>query len=97
MDIDTTIREPGVWFIPTGITPNGHGFNDNWIVGNYNPDSPVKVMILDRWGKRLWKSDDYNNEWAGTDQNRNLLQNGTYYYILVYEEETFNGWINVMR
>ena len=56
------------------LTPNGDGFNDNWLMSNaslYN----VKVKVMNRWGKEVYESNSYNNDWNGDG-----LPFGVYFY-----------------
>jgi gliding motility-associated-like protein len=40
------------------------------------------LTIFSRAGKKLFTSDNYQNEWNGIDQNGNILETGTYWYVL---------------
>ena len=83
--------------IPNGITPNGDGTNETWDLTGLNATSPIKITIFDRWGKQLWQTNDYQNNWSGTDNTNSPLDNGTYYYTLSVGEENRTGWISVIR
>ncbi|MFN3316305.1 MAG: gliding motility-associated C-terminal domain-containing protein, partial [Raineya sp.] len=54
------------------ITPNGDGVNDTFEIA----EQKSKIKIWNRWGKLIFKSDDYKNDW-GKD-----VPSGTYYYFL---------------
>jgi hypothetical protein len=43
------------------ITRNGDGKNDFLRIGNLPPNS--KLEIRDRWGKQIFHSDNYQNDW----------------------------------
>ncbi len=55
------------------ITPNGDGINDVLDLGDF--DKPVGLTIYDRWGKLIYHSDAYGNDWSGSN-----LPESTYYY-----------------
>ncbi len=70
--------------IPTIITPNGDGINDEFVVeclfatGKYPNNS---VIIFNQWGDEVFRAMPYNNDWGGT-YNGEELPVGTYYYIV---------------
>ena len=84
IDYDETI------FIPNVFTPNGDGFNDTFYIRNL-PQSGTKVIISNRNGFTVFKSDDYNINtlWDGGD-----VADGIYYYnISLPSGESFKGWV----
>ena len=54
------------------ITPNGDGKNDFFIV----PVAKSALEVYNRWGKLIYKSADYKNDWGKG------IANGTYYYVV---------------
>jgi gliding motility-associated-like protein len=58
------------------ITPNGDGDNDALVLPHSLAGSAIR--IYNRWGKEIYKSFYYENDWKGTD-----LPTGTYYYIVI--------------
>lgn len=86
------------------LTPNGDGINDRWVVYNIENDAYInnQVMIYDRYGNMVYKISNYTNVsgWDGT-YNGHPLSEGTYYYIILYKEDTYTkslkGYINILR
>ncbi|MDF2453371.1 MAG: hypothetical protein K0S26_2875 [Bacteroidota bacterium] len=75
------------------ITPNGDGVNDLFKIKNieYHPNS--SLTIFDRWGRKVFSSSNYANEWKAEG-----LNDGTYFYILdVPEDKKYNGFVQVLR
>jgi gliding motility-associated-like protein len=72
------------------ITPNGDDFNDTFFIRNL--PSSTQVIIVNRWGKEVYKSDDYKNNWDAKD-----VTEGVYYYRIKAGEEVFTGWVEVLR
>ena len=71
--------------IPSIITPNNDGVNDEFIIPCLfdqvvYPNS--QLIIINRWGDEVFRSGTpYNNDWNGTF-NGEPLPVGTYFYIL---------------
>jgi len=83
--------------IPNIITPNGDGKNDAFEVPGllFYPSS--ELLIFNRWGNEVYRSESYANSWNGSG-----LAGGTYYYILNRKDKkgkitTFKGWIYLKR
>ncbi len=68
------------WFIPNAISPNGDDKNETWELANF--DSKVHIGIYNRWGDLVFEQSDYQNDWAGVNQNGKKLPEGAYYYII---------------
>lgn len=58
--------------IPNVITPNGDGKNDTFVIGLPN----TKLEIVNRWGKLIFTTDNYLDDWGKG------IVNGTYFYLL---------------
>jgi gliding motility-associated-like protein len=72
---------------PNVITPNGDEKNQTFIAPNLNS----KLEIYNRWGKPIYQSDSYQNNWG------NEVPNGVYYYLLTSPQGTrCKGWIHVL-
>ena len=58
----------------------------------------MSVIIFNRFGKEIYKNDQYDNSWDGTFEGK-PLQDGTYYYIMRMEgkDEVLKGAINLMK
>lgn len=97
-DSITVTVQPKIIFA-TGITPNGDGINDVWII-DFIEEFPNNVVeIYNRWGKLLFHADGYKQNWDGKYEG-NELPIGTYYYIIELNDgitEPFTGPITVLR
>jgi len=86
------------------LTPNGDNINDTWIINNIDNQAYTQnlVMVYDRFGNLVFKQQNYTNSspWNGS-HNGTPLSEGTYYYIIQYQEDTFTkilkGYINILR
>lgn len=59
------------------ITPNGDGMNEFVTFINLENYENSKLTVFNRWGKSVYNSDNYKNDWNGGD-----LSDGTYFYVL---------------
>ncbi len=67
------------------ITPNSDGKNDFFQIQKTERYPNNRLSIFNRWGQIVYQQDNYQNNWAGTSQDGNLLQ-GTYFFIFNYED-----------
>ncbi len=98
--IDSVIVEviPTISF-PDGITPNGDGKNDTWVIDYINEYPDHVVEIYNRWGELLFRTTKYQNDWDGTFNGENLPI-GTYYYVIELNDgktKPFTGPLTVLR
>lgn len=81
--------------IPNVFTPNGDGKNDTFVV-DHNPavGTVWKLVIYNRWGRLVYQSNNYQNDWVGND-----APNGLYYYYLsdASQRQRYKGWVMVLR
>jgi gliding motility-associated-like protein len=80
------------------MTPNGDGYNDNWTISNIEYHPNTEVVIVNREGQQVFKSESYNNDWDGTRSGK-ILPDGTYYYIIKFENDTkvYKGAITILK
>ncbi len=79
----TVTVEPtvGCLFIAQAITPNGDGFNDDWVVGGLEFFPNSRVSVFNRWGQLLFESQGYTQRWDGRS-NGFELPVADYYYVI---------------
>ena len=84
---DVVVVEPtiGCFFIAEAITPNGDGYNDEWIVGGLEFFPTAKVKVYNRWGQELFSSIGYDVRWDGRYNNAPLPM-ADYYYVIEFAE-----------
>jgi gliding motility-associated-like protein len=84
---DVVVVEPtiGCFFIAEAITPNGDGYNDEWIVGGLEFFPTAKVKVYNRWGQELFSSIGYDIRWDGRYNNAPLPM-ADYYYVIEFAE-----------
>ena len=79
------------------ITPNGDGKNDTWDINKPSFISGCPVSIFNRWGKIVWESTNYYNNWNGENFNGELLPDGTYYYTIICQGDEYKGSILLIK
>jgi gliding motility-associated-like protein len=74
---------------PNVITPNNDGKNDFFVINNIRDN--WKLQVFNRWGKLVFESANYRNDWGGEGAS------ATYFYLLTSPEgKTCRGWVQVI-
>ena len=83
------------------FSPNGDGINDTWDVPGIVEYPGSEVIIYDRWGQRVFRSNGYREPWDGTNNGKELSTGTYYYYIQLNKLEgqsaPYTGFISVIR
>ncbi|GAB3578989.1 gliding motility-associated C-terminal domain-containing protein [Hymenobacter daeguensis] len=75
------------------ITPNGDRQNDFFVIENIERHPKTALTIFNRWGQKLYHSDDYRNTYDGEAAGA-----GTYYYLCRLDDGTiYRGWFEVVK
>ncbi|MEL7020225.1 MAG: gliding motility-associated C-terminal domain-containing protein, partial [Bacteroidota bacterium] len=82
--------------IYNGFSPNGDGVNDVFTILGIERFPNHELMIFNRWGNEVFRSTDYQNDWGGRWNNKDL-PDGTYFYIFDNGTETFSGYVQIQR
>ena len=85
--------------IPNVISPNGDGVNDFFYTQFANNYNDVNLKVFNRWGRVVYKTEAYTNNWNGLNMNDKPLADGTYFYVLTYNSGTkeATGTINIFN
>ncbi len=68
--------------VKNAFTPNGDGVNDTWMVyDQFDCLKNVRVQVFNRYGSRVFESQNYRNDWRGTYSGK-TLPDATYYYVV---------------
>lgn len=90
------IIHPFTFNAPNLITANGDGYNQYFEI----PDLPedycenyfVKVEIYNRWGAKVFESDNRDFKWNAGEAGA-----GIYYYAVIYSSRQYRSWVEVMK
>lgn len=72
------------------ITPDGDGINDVWTLPNIEDFKNNTVVIVDRWGNKIFHATGYDNVhivWNGTNKNGTIVPTGTYFYTIEVRDQ----------
>lgn len=87
-----------------GVTPDGDGMNDYFIIDNIEQFPNNHVTIYNRWGRKIYETQSYNskgNVFKGYAEGNaivnkgEMLPTGTYYYVVeyLYDRNGQNKWV----
>ena len=89
------VRAQGDVFIPTAFTPDGDGSNDGFRPVGYGVESKgYNLKIFNRWGERVFESNDKDEEWNGSFEGIPCQQD---VYVWVVRLEFASGEIRYER
>jgi gliding motility-associated-like protein len=75
------VDECDTYRLPNVFTPDGDGINDTWIPFPYSNVEKINLEVYDRWGKRVFKTEDPDIKWDGFNEHSHRpCPEGTYYY-----------------
>jgi gliding motility-associated-like protein len=96
---ETELNLKGVLVNPVNIiTPNGDGFNDVLKFDIPEKQECLILLVYDRWGRKVYESNSYADDWGGTDKNGGELKEGTYFYSLdVCSDFVVTGYLTIVR
>jgi len=79
------------------LSPNGDGINDTWVIVNVERFPGTVVKVYNRWGNEVFSSNNYSNDWRGTNSTGgDVLPAGSYYYKIDESGEgleVITGWL----
>lgn len=95
-----TVFLDGSLYVPNTFTPNGDGINDFFSIKGKEIKT-FKLLIFNRWGQLIFKSESMDDQWDGTHNSRQVLID-TYVWKVEYEDYQKNykkliGHVNVIR
>jgi len=98
VQFDPATLLPNLSDVMNVITPNGDGFNDVFDLSEVVHADSCDLVILDRWGAKVYEEARYISGWDGRNAGGDPLPDGTYYYLLLCNgEPRYRGAITVIR
>ena len=80
-----------------GFSPNNDGVNDRFVLLGPDAGEGARLVIFNRYGSEVYRSESYRNDWDGT-QAGSALPEGVYFYLLrLSDGSTAAGYIALQR
>ncbi|HMG93291.1 MAG TPA: HYR domain-containing protein [Chryseolinea sp.] len=90
-EFDVHVLQPDELFaISKVVTPDGDGINDVWKLSNIEKFKSNTVVVIDRWGNKIFQATGYDNErnvWKGTNSSGTIVPTGTYFYTIEVRDQ----------
>jgi len=86
--------------IPNAFSPDGDGINEFWNITRISFYNEAEVIILNRWGEIVWKSEKgYPDPWDGRASNGKVLPMDSYHYAIDLHngEKPIVGHVTIIR
>jgi gliding motility-associated-like protein len=98
--IHMTLTEPFELELPNGLSPNGDGKNDYFVIHGLESFPDNELWVYNRWGNLVFRQDDYKNDWAGISNNGGELPDATYFVVfktLGNQQVTLTGYVDIRK
>ncbi|MFY8138673.1 MAG: choice-of-anchor L domain-containing protein [Flavobacteriales bacterium] len=97
VDSTFTLTQPSELKWPTGLTPNGDGFNDAYVIQGLEKYQKNEFKVFNRWGNVVYEKNNYNQDWKGQNSDGDQLPDGTYFVIFTSGNVSFNTYVDLRR
>jgi gliding motility-associated-like protein len=79
------------------FSPNGDNVNEVFRIDGLELYPNHLVCVLNRWGQEVLRTKNYQNDWSG-DWNSKQLPDGTYFYVFdTGEGNVLKGFVEIRR
>ncbi len=101
--VNITVVPKYIIFIPNVFTPNGDGANDFFeVFGNKEAWKQFEVQVFNRWGEKVYESNDMNFKWDGIYKGVGLMPAAFVYQVRVvyldnYTDKLYKGSVTLVR
>ena len=83
-----------------GITPNGDGLNDTWLIDGLQFYPYCKVEVFSRWGQKVWETNGWELPgWNAKSKVGGELPTADYYYIIDLNngKPKYTGYVTIKK
>ncbi len=92
---------PSMIIVPNVFTPNGDGFNDEFLMQSKSI-ATFNCTVFNRWGEKVYEWADINTGWDGRTKSGSQSAAGVYYYIIKAEgsdkqQYNLHGTVTLLR
>lgn len=108
--VDSLTKQVGlveevIFFVPNTFTPDGDIANQYFlpVMTSGFDESTYRMTIFNRWGERVFVTEDINVGWDGTNSQNQLCPDGVYTYKIEFllkdtdERQEHVGLVNLLR
>ncbi|MBL4657883.1 MAG: PKD domain-containing protein [Flavobacteriales bacterium] len=77
-------------FVPTAFSPDGDAINEIFYpvgIGLIHPEFKFELLIFDRWGNMIFKTEDASQGWDGIANEGNKIAQSDVYVWVIYAED----------
>ena len=85
-----------IYVLPNTFTPNGDSSNDLFTPRENRFVSSVNFQVFNRWGNKIYETNDPSLNWNGEDFNGRNVDQGTYYYTCDIFDTSNDGLPNLV-
>ena len=83
--------------IPNIFTPNGDNRNDLFYIPYICSEESYSLLIYDRWGNLQFSAAQRNHAWDGKTSKGADAPDGTYFFIVKVNSNTYKGFVQLIR
>jgi len=98
--VDSCIQQEPIFIIPNVFSPNNDGNNDLFFVESFGLET-LSMKIYNRWGEKLFESNQLDAAWDGRTESGTICSEGTYFYIISItiseKKEVYKGTLSLLR
>lgn len=93
---------PVIYQVPNVFSPNGDNSNPYFQFMVQQNIEKIDLVIINRWGMEVFKSDDVNFQWDGTTMDGKPCSDGVYFYKMILfdgngKRHQENGFVTLVR
>jgi|GEM_PF-3683933 len=82
-------------YVPNAFTPDGDGLNEQFLVAHDCDFYEFEMLIFNRWGQVVFKSNSPEIGWIGNNLNGDyFVPNGVYTYLIIYSSRANQNTID---
>lgn len=93
----TVTKDVFLLYYPRFFTPNGDGFNDNWLIKSLETESDYTIDIFDRYGVLIKQLNSQDNFWDGTFNGFKMNSDDYWFVLTLLNGNVYRGHFALKR
>jgi gliding motility-associated-like protein len=95
------VQEEFLFYLPSAFSPDGDGVNDVFMP-IYSGVIEIEFYVFDRWGTKIFYSDQLHKGWDGTYKSTKIVQQDVYIYRVIatdlnLKSRVYTGHVNLLK